>query len=115
MIHFGKCMIMRFASSLSPLPAASNQIISFTPNGGFILANGRHFESGIAVIGNRYYKWILPEGKITIESLSAIQILRPLPDVIIIGTGRERVPLPAKATEEFLSPIELHPSVRSLC
>jgi hypothetical protein len=105
-------MIMRYFSSLGPLPAVSNQIISFKPNGGFILANGREFDNGIAVIGNRYYKWLLPEGKITSKSLSVIQILRPLPDIIIIGTGKDRIPLPLELRKKFLSPIELHPSVR---
>lgn len=74
------------------LPTETKQILGLLPRGGFRLKNGKEYFDGLAYINNQAYLWNLLS-PISRDAFLAATIIRPVPDIVVIGTGRWPVAL----------------------
>lgn len=92
------------------------QIQGLLPRGGFKLKTGREYFDGLAYIANQPYLWRIMS-PITRDAFLATTIIRPVPEIVIIGTGMQPVALsPAlrKMFEELGIKHEVYHSVTRL-
>lgn len=85
----------RFYSTITDfqlLPSETKQILGLLARGGFRLKNGKEYFEGLAYINNQPYLWNILS-PITRDAFLAATIIRPLPDIVVVGTGRWPVAL----------------------
>lgn len=102
----------RFCSSLDHFRLLNNeprQILGLKPGGGFRLKNGKEYFEGLAYINSQPYLW-KATNPVTREAFMSLAVIRPLPDFVIFGTGKQPVPL-SPGIREFLRELGINHDV----
>ncbi|XP_031500733.1 uncharacterized protein LOC116264571 isoform X2 [Nymphaea colorata] len=83
---------LRNPSSQKPFKPSSLPSLRFTDTG--FTVNGVQYEGSLLCVGNMVLSWSPRKwSEVIPESLSVFQVLRPSPDILILGCGRNIQPV----------------------